>query len=146
MLRAVQRNAPIKEYNYVGLWTMRVESCEVLDWSDPDFRLRATIPDSGSIRGNAPKPPGDGPAISSSVFRVSLSDDSGAIIDMEVPMQREFVEVRPGDEGVGIVVSDVASLDRFKCLRDVFLPDTGIWISEYPFIERSAFFRVLKSI
>ena len=131
MFKSVRRNSPIKQYNYVGLWTMRVDACRVLDWSDPDFRMRADIPDEA----------GGG-----SVFQASFSDASGASIDMEVPMQREFADVRPGDEAVGVVVSDVATLERFKCLRDVFLPDVGCWVSEYPFVERSAFLRVLNSL
>lgn len=117
---------------------MRVDSCRVLDWSDPDFRMRADIPRS--------RAEGDEGAGGGSVFQVSFSDASGASIDMEVPMQREFASVRPGDEAVGVVVSDVATLERFKCLRDVFLPGVGCWVSEYPFIERSAFLRVLNSL
>ena len=149
-MKTVRRNSPIQEYNYVGLWTMQVDTCKVLDWSDPEYRLRADIPKqstrSGSVGGGSAGGGSSRGGASGSVFRVSFSDPSGAAIDMEVPMQREFVNVRPGDEAVGVVVSDVATLERFKCLRDVFLPQTGCWVSEYPFIERAALLRILRFI
>jgi hypothetical protein len=38
-----------------------------------------------------------------------------------------------------VVVSDEPQLQRFRAVREAYLPDLALWLSEYPFVERRAF-------
>ncbi len=53
---------------------------------------------------------------------------------------------QPGDEAELIVVSDEPLLQRFRAVREAYLPELGLWLSEYPFLERSAFRSVSDAI
>ena len=30
-------------------------------------------------------------------------------------------------------------MDRFKAVREIYLPFSGLWVAEYPFLNRAAF-------
>ena len=50
-----------------------------------------------------------------------------------------FVALQPGDEVELLVVSDEPQLQRFRAVREAYLPELGLWISEYPFMDRIAY-------
>ena len=101
------------------------------------------------------------------VTRMLVGDDSGARLQMEVPLAQEHSEIRvrkvcgrmapalradrpvaaqPGDEVELVVVSDEPQLQRFRAVREAYLPELGLWLSEYPFVERRAFRAVSDAI
>jgi len=100
------------------------------------------------------------------VTRLLLGDASGARLELEVPREADHDDVRvrgqmafsadaspstaprgglsrlpcfqAGDEAEVMVVSDDPSLARFRAVREVYLPQLGLWLAEYPFLERRA--------
>ena len=86
---------------------------------------------------------------------------------MEVPYEKEHKDIRarvlpvvctcllcaeraarpqPGDEVELLVVSDEPQLQRFRAVREAYLPELGMWISEYPFMERLAYRSISDAI
>ena len=43
-------------------------------------------------------------------------------------------------------MSDEPGLQRFRAVREAYLPDLGLWLSEYPFVERRAYTAVSDAI
>jgi hypothetical protein len=54
--------------------------------------------------------------------------------------------VQPGDEVELIVVSNEPQLQRFRAVREAYLPELGVWLTEYPFVERRAFRAISDAI
>jgi hypothetical protein len=54
--------------------------------------------------------------------------------------------LQPGDEVELLVVSDEPRLQRFRAVREAYLPELGMWISEYPFMDRIAYRSISDAI
>uniref|UniRef100_A0A061QNR6 Uncharacterized protein n=1 Tax=Tetraselmis sp. GSL018 TaxID=582737 RepID=A0A061QNR6_9CHLO len=65
--------------------------------------------------------------------------DSGARARLQLETAAPSSAVQPGDRVEAVVVANDLELNSFKVVRELFLPDAGIWLSEYPFINRQAF-------
>lgn len=63
-----------------------------------------------------------------------------------VPCAEHFGCPQPGDEVELLVVSDEPQLQRFRAVREAYLPELGMWISEYPFMERLAYRSISDAI
>ena len=102
-------------------------------------------------------------------MRVLLGDESGARVLLEVPMAPELGDIQAriciqsmppaapadarcppraqtGDEAEVLVVSDDPDLRGFRAVREAYLPEMGLWLSEYPFVERTTYRRVSDAI
>jgi hypothetical protein len=106
---------------------------------------------------------------------VLLGDASGARLQMEVPLSQAHSDIRvraractraaaflsfmltracatppltpqPGDEAELVVVSDEPALQRFSAVREAYFPELGLWLSEYPFLERRTFRAVSDAV
>jgi len=55
-------------------------------------------------------------------------------------------QVRVGETVEVLVLSDIKSLSRFMAVRDVYLPDMDLWLSEDPCIERPVFENLIETL
>ena len=53
---------------------------------------------------------------------------------------------QPGDEVELLVVSDEPQLQRFRAVREAYMPELGMWVSEYPFMDRVAYRSISDAI
>jgi hypothetical protein len=60
------------------------------------------------------------------------------------PQNRQ--RAQPGDEAELVVVSDEPALQRFSAVREAYFPELGLWLSEYPFLERRTFRAVSDAV
>ena len=123
LLLAARRSAPLRRYACAGIWHARVLEAEssgscVFDAHGDAFVARRRA---------------------GAVTRLLLGDDSGARVELEVPLQPEHRAVRPGTAAELLVLSEEPGLRRFFAVRETYLPELGLWISEYPFIQRRIF-------
>ena len=44
------------------------------------------------------------------------------------------------------MVSEEPQLQRFRAVREAYLPELGMWISEYPFMDRIAYRSISDAI
>ena len=61
-----------------------------------------------------------------------------------LPNKKKLVQV--GEAVEVLVLSDIKSLSRFMAVRDVYLPEMGIWLSEEPCIERPVFEELIETL
>lgn len=61
-----------------------------------------------------------------------------------MPSKKNQVQV--GELVEVLVLSDIKSLSRFMAVRDVYLPDMDLWLSEDPCIERPLFEDLVQTL
>eukprot|EP00899_Mesostigma_viride_P010712 jgi/Mesvir1/19642/Mv09925-RA.1 len=133
---AAKRNLSIKDLKFPGIWEARVVQVS--------FAKRAsTLEEDIQRRGDDMFSP---VAAGRKYMKLVLGDPSGFAIEVEVPSQREFRQIRVGDAAQMLILSDQPSLRRFNVLRDVFLPDRRLWVSQYPHIHRAVYESVSDSM
>lgn len=71
--------------------------------------------------------------------RILLGDMDGAQTELILPHDARFDLVAPGQPAELIVLSPSPSFEIFKAVKDVYLPDCGLWLTEYPFLDRTEF-------
>ena len=70
---------------------------------------------------------------------VELEDDDGYLDKISFPMENKHSRIRIGDSIRCLVSSNYRNFDREIYLTDAWLPDSNIWVGEYPYLLRPAF-------
>ena len=70
---------------------------------------------------------------------VELEDDDGYLDKLTFPMENKHSQIRIGSNIRCLVSSNNRNFDRDIQLTDAWLPDTNLWIGEYPYLLRPAF-------
>ncbi|KAK9842506.1 hypothetical protein WJX81_003292 [Elliptochloris bilobata] len=118
LLQAAGRNRAVRSrFRHVGFWRARVVDVEVTQ--------RAT-------RGRLAEPS----------LRVLVGDASGARSEVLVPFLRRYESIEVGEPAELLVLSQRRKFDSFKALKEVYLPESGLWLADYPYVSRAAFLAV----
>jgi hypothetical protein len=133
--RAVNKNYGIRsKIEYGGIWRTTVINIE---------------------KGNRPRPQYNGTEERDeqmsrfSAMRschILIGEENGAQIEMTLPYDARFDLLQPGQPAEVVVLSNTTSFDDIKAVRDVYLPENGLWLSEYPYIDRSEFLDISLDI
>lgn len=54
--------------------------------------------------------------------------------------------IREGDSAELLVQSSTPYFETFEVVRDVFFPQLGAWLADYPYLKREAFQRLSASV
>lgn len=155
------------QYPYAGLWKARVLSAKVVN---PVRKPRSDDVFLEIFESKAPVKPflqlliGDGSSASLEVFiscpffswfcvnLVFLFASAevlrgSASLQMKVGLpSKKNQQVRVGETVEVLVLSDIKSLSRFMAVRDVYLPDMDLWLSEDPCLERPVFENLIETL
>jgi len=73
--------------------------------------------------------------------RVLMGDpwQQGARVQLEFPYQPKADQLRQGDSVEALVLGRDESFATFKVIREVYAPGLGLWLAEYPFVDRASF-------
>lgn len=78
--------------------------------------------------------------------RISGLADPNAVTDLWSSLDSACAcrceQIQPGDAVEAVVLSASQYFDEFQVVRDLFVPETGAWLSDYPFVKRDAFQRI----
>ncbi|KAK9835074.1 hypothetical protein WJX84_005413 [Apatococcus fuscideae] len=125
VLLAAARNWDVKKScKFVGLWRTAVMEINVKG------RRRVTSLAAPSGR-----------AIS-----LLMGDDSGLRSSINLPYNSQYEQIQVGDAAEMLVTSFRKDFSTFKALKEVYLPETGIWLSDYPLTNRQAFLDVSLAV
>ena len=126
---AARRNAAARRGRNVGLWRCRVLAAVPRESPPtPGFYDRSV---------DAPE---------SWMLSLTVGDDSGAVVEIRVPLRASHADVREGDACEMVVGSDDNYFGRFEAVREAYFPETDTWIGEYPFLDRRAMPRISARI
>ena len=70
---------------------------------------------------------------------VELEDEDGYLDKITFPMENKHSQIRIGDSIRCLISSNYRNFDREIYLTDAWLPDSNIWVGEYPYLLRPAF-------
>ena len=70
---------------------------------------------------------------------IELEDEDGYLDKISFPMENKHSQIRIGSSIRCLVSSNNRNFDREIYLTDAWLPDSNIWIGEYPYLLRPAF-------
>ncbi|KAI7835238.1 hypothetical protein COHA_010860, partial [Chlorella ohadii] len=58
-------------------------------------------------------------------------DPGGAQAEMRLPYDSRYELIRPGEPAELVVLCSDTSFQSFKAVKDAYLPNSGLWVSEY---------------
>ena len=70
---------------------------------------------------------------------IELEDEDGYLDKISFPMENKHSQIRIGSSIRCLVSSNYRNFEREIYLTDAWLPDSNIWIGEYPYLLRPAF-------
>jgi hypothetical protein len=71
--------------------------------------------------------------------RIVLGDPDGAQTEFVLPQDARYDLIQPGQPAELVVLSESSNFESFKAVKDVYLPECGVWLSEYPYLDRTEF-------
>ncbi|KAI3433469.1 hypothetical protein D9Q98_003281 [Chlorella vulgaris] len=124
--QAANKNLALKrQYRYCGLWRTQVLDVSVTGRPKPFTSL-----DGG----------GGGTLLR--MARILVGDPGGAQTEMLLPYDSRYELIQAGQPAELLALSNDAAFRSFKAVKDVYLPGSGLWVSEYPYADRSQFLQV----
>lgn len=126
--RAANRNYGIRsKMEYGGIWRTRILEIE------KGGRPRARFGDSKD----------ETPRFSTmKTSRIVVGEENGAQTELVLPYDARFDVLQIGEVAEVVVLSNSTSFNDIKAIKDVYLPDSGLWLSEYPYIDRAEFLEI----
>jgi hypothetical protein len=71
------------------------------------------------------------------LIRVNAQDLDGRTLQVHARMSEEYVDLEPGLPVVGVMLSTSQRFTTLAALTDIFVPDLGCWIGDYPYLDRA---------
>ncbi|KAK9820153.1 hypothetical protein WJX72_006741 [[Myrmecia] bisecta] len=134
ILQATNKNRIVRQrYRHVGLWRAEVLEVDIVQRPQARFTER-------TVRGRKSRFPGE------PFVRLLVGDQSGARTEVIVPYERRHEQMRVGEPAELMVLAEQRSFARFKALKEVYLPESGVWLASYPYIMRGRFLEISLDI
>ncbi|PRW58401.1 phosphate ABC transporter permease [Chlorella sorokiniana] len=124
---AARKNIAVRrQLRHGGLW--RTQVLEVTTTGRP---RPFSSTDEGGLLGSTMR-----------MARVLVGDPGGAQAEMRLPYDSRYELIRAGEPAELVVLCNDTSFQAFKAVKDAYLPDSGLWVSEYPHCDRTQFLEV----
>lgn len=129
--RAANKNIGIRsKMEYGGVWRTRLLEVENGSRPRPKFGDMEDVPRFMSMKSS----------------RIVIGEELGAQTELVLPYDARFEVLQPGQPAEVLVLSNTTSFDEIKAIKDVYLPDSGLWLSEYPYIDRAEYLEISLDI
>ena len=131
---ASRRNIEIRRYSYGGFWRGRVLDTFITD------ELIGTE-ETANKRGELV-------IVENRERRITLEvgDKTGFTTQIQVPLRRDHRLIRNGDLAEMLVLSNRPDLSRINMVSDIFIPDHKLWVSDYPYVQKTSFIEVSRKL
>ena len=138
-LRAGARNAELylRQFRRLGLWRAQVIGVDIQVMPYAYIRQAA----AGGGAGGAPY----GTADSVSVV-VGDPWPGGARAQLRFPYTPGCEELVAGESAEMLVLCRDGAFQSFKVVREVYFPQSGLWLADYPFVNRDVFLDVSLAV
>jgi len=127
-LKAMKQNCAPIFLNYTGIW-----HCHVLELFGTEATRTSNVPDVFHSLSKPKKKSYE------RLLNLVVGDYSGAEIIVIVPWRLEYLRLKIGEPAELLIVSNTQTMDSFKALSEVYMPESGLWVAEYPFLQRCKF-------
>ena len=75
-----------------------------------------------------------------------LGDRTGFEVQVQAPLQRIYKGIKPGQTAELLVLSNELDLSQIDKISDAYIPQQGIWVGQYPYIQRDVFTEVSRQL
>jgi hypothetical protein len=75
-------------------------------------------------------------------INVEVEDKAGFCVTVQAPLRRIHKGINPGQVAEMLLLSKQPDLSRIDKISDLYLPQTDLWIGEYPVLRRDVFIDV----
>jgi hypothetical protein len=128
-----------KQSGYAGLWRTQILEVEARGRPRPQFFNNG----AGTVGDGEDAQRSTGSRFSTMrTTRIVLGDPDGAQTEFVLPQDARYDLIQPGQAAELIVLSESSNFESFKAVKDVYLPDCGLWLSEYPYLDRTEFLEI----
>ena len=79
-------------------------------------------------------------------INLEVGDETGFKTRVQVPLQRSYKPIRPGDVAEMLVFSNQPDLGRIAKVSDIYIPSYDLWVSDYPYLQRDVFVQVSRAL
>eukprot|EP00890_Picochlorum_soloecismus_P004225 jgi/Picsp_1/4803/NSC_02171-R1_protein len=133
--QAANKNYGIrKQTRYGGIWRTTLRSIETGGRPRPRFGTSESAQARESVY------------TTMRTTKIVLGEEDGAQTELMLPYDARFEVLQVGQPAEMIVLSDTLTFENFKAVKDVYLPESTLWLSEYPYIDRSEFLDISLNI
>ena len=134
--QAARKNLAMrKQMDYGGIWRTQVLDVQTSGRPRPSFGPGMGRADqSGSILSTM------------RTSRIVIGEEEGAQVELVLPYDARFEVLSSGQAAEVVVLSDSVTFDSMKAVKDVYLPESGLWLSEYPYVDRAEFLEISLDI
>lgn len=71
------------------------------------------------------------------LLRVLVADTTGRELQVHARMMEDYVSVQRGMPAVGIMMATTPRFDRLAAITDLYVPEAGCYIGDYPYLDRA---------
>jgi len=71
------------------------------------------------------------------LLRMRISDDEGRELQIHARLSEEYLGIEPGMPAACILLSTSRSFSSLAALTDVYIPDEGCYVGDYPYLNRN---------
>ncbi|MEB3336203.1 MAG: phosphate ABC transporter permease [Leptolyngbyaceae bacterium] len=131
---ATRRNMDCRKYPYSGFWQGRVLDVFI---TEELIGKEETVNNKGDLV-----------IVENRERRINLEvgDESGFSTKLQVPLQRGHQAIIPGQPAEMLIMSYQPDLGRIVKKSDIYIPSQNIWVSDYPYVQRSIFVEVSRQL
>jgi hypothetical protein len=132
--RAANKNFGVRsKVEYGGIWRTRILDVE------KGVRPRPRFGEEEELR-NIPR------FSAMKTCTIIVGEENGAQTKLCLPFDARYELLQPGQPAEVLVLSDSTSFSDIKAIKDVYLPENGLWLAEYPYIDRAEFLEISLDI
>ncbi|MGK7932542.1 MAG: phosphate ABC transporter permease [Microcystaceae cyanobacterium] len=128
------RNNRYRRYGYCGFWRGRVLDVYI---TEELLGEEETVNKAGELV-----------IVENRERRINLEigDRNGFRARVQSPIQRRFKGINVQDIAEVIIFSNKSDLSRIEKISDVYLPQSDIWVGDYPCVRRDVFYDVREEL
>jgi hypothetical protein len=135
-MMACNRNLPTMQFQYFGIW-----HCKVLKVSE--LKKPQTFKENGLSCLTFKK---KSKRETNRCFNVIFGDQTGNETEVIVFWNKDCLLIEKGETAYLIALSKSETIYDLRVIDEIYLPDSGIWISDYPYIKRTVFKKIISKI
>ncbi len=79
-------------------------------------------------------------------INLEIEDDTGFVTTVQAPLQKAHRSIRRGDIAEMLVLSNRPDLSRIMQISDVYVSDSDVWVSDYPYVRKDIFLEVSRRL
>jgi len=73
-------------------------------------------------------------------LRMLLIDRTGRELQVHARMSEDYIDIEEGMAVVGVLLSTESEFGSLAALTDLFIPELGVWVGDYPYLDKRNFF------